>query len=71
MTAFLSSDSGVRIDYRQDGTFYYVHDDSFYGRGWNIPFEYDESVRNPNLYENQSGRAPNRNYGNSFQNQSA
>ena len=65
MTAFLSSDNGVRIDYRQDGTFYYVPDDSFSGRDWKTLFEYDESVRNPNLHENQSGRTPNRNYGNS------
>ena len=36
---------GVRIDYRQDDTFYCVPDDSFYGRGWKTLFEHDESIR--------------------------
>ena len=40
---------GVRIDYCQDNTFYCAPDDSFSGRGWNIPFEHDESVRSLSL----------------------
>ena len=44
----------VRIDYRQDCTFYCSPDNSFSGRGWNSLFEYDESVRSLFHHENRS-----------------
>jgi len=39
----------MRIDYRQDDTFYCVPDDSFSARDWKTLFEYDESVRSISL----------------------
>jgi len=35
----------LKIDYRQDDTFYCSPDDSFSDDGWNIPFEHDDSIR--------------------------
>ena len=44
----------VRIDYRQDCTFYCSPNNSFSGRGWKTLFEYDESVWSLSRRQNRS-----------------